>query len=412
MKTAAVIAEYNPFHTGHIYQLQETRRLSGADCIVVLMSGDFVQRGAPAVMEKRLRAESALRNGADLVLELPVCWSTGSAQDFAMGAVSLLVRSRVVDVLSFGCECGSLEPISALARLFLNEPEEYKTLLKQSLSEGKSFPEARCRAASLYLGSEQYAELLKKPNTILGIEYCKALQRLHSDMSLLPVMRRGADEGETLLTGEYASASAIRRSMLDTEDIRETEWMSYLPGNMKTPLSETYGRYWPVSFNDYSLLLLSDLLAETEENLNNIYDLSPELSARIMRMRNSFRTGTDFIGSVKSRNYTYTRVSRDVIHMLLGISAQSVERFRRAGYAEYARILGFRKEALPLLSAIKKAGGIQLLPKPLKDEKLSDVFQEMLSQDIKASQLYQAVISQKFDLPFRDEYTRQLIRIV
>ena len=412
MKTTAVIAEYNPFHTGHMYQLQEARRLSDADFIVVLMSGDFVQRGAPAVMEKRLRARAALMNGADLVLELPVCWSTGSAQDFAAGAVSLLAKSQVIDVLSFGCECSSLQPISALARLFLDEPEEYKTHLRENLAAGLSFPEARSKAAAAYLGSDQYAGLLKKPNTILGIEYCKAVQLFHSSMELLPVPRRGAEEREQTLNGEYASASAVRNAILDSAaNDADSDWLSYMPENMHDEITGTYRQSWPSSFDDYSLLLFSKLLDATEEDLSCIYDIPPQLASRITHMRNSFRTCSDFAGSIKAKNYTYTRVSRAMTHLLLDITDESIADFKNAGYTEYARILGFREEALPLLSAIKKKNGIKLLPKPLRDESLSPVFRRMLAQDIQASQLYQAVLSQKYSLPFRDEYTRQLITI-
>ena len=210
MKTVGIIAEYNPFHTGHKYQLDQIRQKLHADYIVIAMSGDFVQRGTPALFSKHVRTRMALSCGADLVVELPVSVSTASAEGFAKGAVHLLSGLGVTDVLCFGSESTDTQLLMELARILLREPEPYRQLLTKNLKDGLSFPAARSNALTLYTHNPQLATLLSKPNTILGIEYCKAILSLKSSIHPYALQREGSGYHDTDLSDTFPSASGIR----------------------------------------------------------------------------------------------------------------------------------------------------------------------------------------------------------
>ena len=226
MKTAGIIAEYNPFHKGHEYQIRYTKERLKADYVIVAMSGDYVQRGTPALISKHARAEMALRCGADLVLEMPVSISTASAEAFAMGGVSLLDSLDIVDILCFGSESGEISALKELAEILVEEPEEYKKLLKSFLSEGLTFPAARSQALTEYFKNprnfsgddfdgvltpllNEVTQILNTPNNILGIEYCKAILRQGAAMQLLPLPRLGAAHG-TAQTGQFRDGEELK----------------------------------------------------------------------------------------------------------------------------------------------------------------------------------------------------------
>ena len=217
MRIVGIIAEYNPFHNGHQYHIEKSLELTGADAAVVVMSGNFIQRGAPAIMPKHSRAKMALKNGASLVIELPVPYATGSAEYFAYGAVSLLDDFGCVDALCFGSECGNLNLLKTLAKILVKEPAEYKELLSCYLKQGNSFPLARQYAMRDYLHSDQVNDILAEPNNILGIEYLKALYRLNSTIEPYTIQRVSSHYHDQELQESYSSASAIR-NVIKSED--------------------------------------------------------------------------------------------------------------------------------------------------------------------------------------------------
>ena len=180
MKVAGIIAEYNPFHAGHKYHIEKTREITGADYIIAVMSGDFVQRGEPAIADKYLRTKLALSKGVDLVVELPTRYSTASAKEFAFGAITLLNNLNSVDFLSFGSECGNLEVLKSYVSILNNEPAKFKELMLENLKKGLSYPLARTNALSLYLNDSNSINITSLPNNILGIEYMCALSALNS----------------------------------------------------------------------------------------------------------------------------------------------------------------------------------------------------------------------------------------
>ena len=312
MKIVGLITEYNPFHNGHLYHIEEAKRITGSDTAVVVMSGDYVQRGTPAFMPKRIRAEMALRCGAGAVFELPVCYATGSAEYFALGAVSLLDRLGIVDCICFGSECDDLEAMSRAADILLTEPKEYQTLLRSSLKEGNPFPAARQKALAAYTGSTDIARILTEPNNILGIEYLKALKKLGSSMTPYTIQRRGAGYHDRELAGRFSSASAIRSllaysgSSLRTEQTGGTfdnipfsnildDLENQVPSSCLSLLKDYHRVQYPIYQNDFSLLLKYKLLNKRTESLLRYMDVSDELANRICARLDDFFNFKQFL---------------------------------------------------------------------------------------------------------------------
>lgn len=409
MKTTAIIAEYNPFHNGHRYLIGEARRLTGADFILVVMSGDFVQRGAPALYHKYLRTHMALLGGADVVIELPCLYATSSAEFFAQSAVTLLHRLGMIDYLCFGSEQGDISLLSSIASLLIKESEHYQSALLRHLKEGLTFPAARCAALSgLKTGfslpqEEKLTALLSSPNNILGIEYCKALTTLPSDITPITVKRLGSGYHDETLPSEdqfFGSASAIRKILEDSA--KEQELLSVkdqLPENVYKLLIRNGQFADVVTCEDFSAMLHYKLLSEQERGFEHYLDCSRELSNKICRTLPEYDGFASFCRKLKTRELTYTRVSRCLLHILLGITTPKsyLSPFEdRTLSLPYARLLGFRKESQEVLSAMKRSSSVPILSK-LADapELLSEEGQRLLKQDILASEIYEAAAAAK-----------------
>lgn len=414
MNIVGLITEYNPFHNGHLYHIQEAKRVVKADAAVVIMSGNFVQRGAPAIMPKHLRAKSALLSGADLVLELPVCFATGSAEFFAMGAIALLDSLGCVDSICFGSECGDSEILGKIAKILSEEPDDYKKALQNALRKGMSFPQARQHALQEYFINNHFdanalADVLSQPNNILGIEYMKALYQRNSSMKAYSIRRIGAGYHESELTEKYSSASAIRQSL--AKDSLSENIYRQLPFAAQTIMKETFDMRYPVYANDLSLILKYKLLQETKKTLTSYMDVSEDLANRIINLRNDFQSFDGFCNTLKTKDMTYARISRGLLHILLDIRTEHLANYKKNGYCHYAHILGFRKSSAELLSLLKGTSKVPLLTKLTQTEDLSEAGCQMLHQDIFASDLYESVITDKFDTPFINEYQQQIVRV-
>ena len=402
MKLVGLIAEYNPFHNGHQYHIEKALEMTGADAAIVVMSGNFVQRGTPAIMPKHLRAEAALKAGASLVLELPVCYATGSAEFFAYGAISILDKLGCVDSICFGSECGNITVLQDLAKIIHQEPKLYKDSLNEYLRQGNSFPLARQKAMKDYLKSNVADAILGEPNNILGIEYLKALYRLDSKMKPYTLKRVASGYHDETLSETYSSATAIRKSIVQS---RFEEILNQIPTGTSTILLEHYKKRFPVYANDFSLLLKYKLLSETRDTLLQYMDVSEELANRIFNQLNHFQNFDQFCELLKTKEITHSRISRALIHILLNI--------KNCDYTEiaYARMLGFRKEDVKILSFIKESGEIPLVSKLSGELNLSDQESKMLEQDIYASNLYETLVSDKFGTEYKNEYQMQIVRV-
>lgn len=413
MKTVGIIAEYNPFHNGHAYQIRKAKELAGADYCIIVMCGDFVQRGAPALAGKYIRAEAALRNGADLVLELPVYYALSSAEYFASGAVALLDKLGVTDALCFGSECGSITLLSEFALRLSTEDSVFRETLDRHMRMGHAYPAARnaaLQASAPHLTPHMH--ILSAANNILGIEYCKALFRRGSAIKAYTTHRAGNSYHDASLLNTYCSALAIREAIETSGSLADVR--SLMPPNAYGLLESQFGKTFPVRPDDVSLPLHYQLLAKQQSGYTEHPDIDQDLSDRITNLLPSYRCFTDFCELLKTKNRTYTRIARSLMHILLQIRKTDLALFKSEDYIYYARMLGFRKDAAPLLTAIKAHSSIPLLSRLADaDSLLSDNGRHMLAEDIYASQVYHSLVTHKFPgTPLEgNEYTRPVLKI-
>lgn len=413
MKVVGLITEYNPFHNGHFYHIKKAKEVTGADMVIVVMSGDFVQRGAPAILPKHLRAEAALKAGASLVLELPVCFATGSAEFFAAGAINLLSHLGCVDAVCFGSECDNLPLLEMIARVALDEPDEFQLLLKKHLANGLSFPLARQQALKEYLNNSDITDVLEQPNNILGIEYLKALYKMNSSIKPYTIKRIVSDYHDDTLKQTYSSASALRKLLNAKTEENELlqKLKSQVPEECLSILTDNYGIRYPIYTDDFSSILKYKLLTETKTSLTKYLDINQELANKIINQENNFLSFEQFCNLLNSKDITYTRISRCLTHILLDIKDSDLDIFKGSGYCQYARVLGFRKDAKDLLKAIKECSDIPLITKLSQSDSLPESARRMIRQDIFSANLYESVVTDKFKQPFIHEYKQQVVRI-
>ena len=401
MKVAGIIVEYNPFHKGHEYHIAETRRVTGADFVVAVMSGNFTQRGIPACLDKFTRAECALACGADVVLELPFCYATGSAEYFAEGAVTILDKLGCVDSLCFGTEAEV--PISLYtetAAFLCEEPAAYKTSLQEGLRAGLTFPQARLSAARPHLTEEALA-LLESPNALLGLEYCKALYRRKSDITPYTIGRLGAGYHEDTVPSEGFSSATSLRKLLTPGAAFPEGFLKNLPTAAAALLSKK--PYAPVFAEDF-LALYRYAIAEKADRLSSFADVSPELAGRL-RKRFPACDYETFLDHIKTKQYTRTRIERCFVHILSGLTQTTLNSFRKNEVC-YARILGFKESATQLLKAWKKTASLPVLTKlAQKSKRCSAAENELLSYDIAATDLYNTVAFQTHGVLLPDDFS-------
>lgn len=449
MKITGVIAEYNPFHKGHACHLEQARLLTRADYLVVVLSGDFVQRGEPALVDQHVRARMALSAGADLVLLLPSAYACASAETFAGGAVSLLDGLGCVDALCFGSECGELARLVPYAQVLAQEPPAYQELLRAFLKQGCSFPLARSKALHEYFSytddilpcslednaCRYESELLTHPNNTLGIEYLKALMLLHSPIQPYTIARQGAAYHDTSLLGKTASATAIRQAILAQNGLSGV--LHQIPDTAGSILKEVFLAKGPLAFDDFSSILHYKLLSLSKEELSAYADVSPHLAARIKNLLPQYRCASSFAGLLKTRQLTHTHITRALCHILLDEKQADAKRRKSLNYPVYGRILGFRRESRALLAILKQHSRIPLLGRlsdaetqlknlpgaqnpeaapflhaktALPENPLSEL-PHLLRQDLAASHIYEAMVTDKFGTAFCHEFMRPIITV-
>ena len=403
MKIVGLITEYNPFHAGHLYHMQRARELTGADYCVVLMSGSFVQRGEPAIFDKYRRTKAALLAGADLVLEMPAAFSTASAHEFAAYGVALL-SAIGVDTVVFGSECGQIETLKQAAYALNHESAEFRERLQKGLKAGLTYPQARAKALEM---EDTWASVLSSPNNILGIEYLRAAEDLHSPMEFYTISRKGSGYHEdTLADANFPSASAIR-GIIRNSLSKDKDLLDILASHLPAVTHPAYTGAVPVFVDDFSELLNAAVLQM--QATFSIADLSPELAARLAKPPYCPLSFEERIQALKTRQLTYTRVSRALLHLALDMHEEDISRWKDEGYALYARILGFRRQSSPLLSCLHKKSSIPLITKMADAaQNLSPSALALLEQEVYASHLYQTVRMKRGGV-FQNEYTEGLV---
>lgn len=412
MKTMGIIAEYNPFHNGHAYHIAQAKKMTGADYCIVIMSGNYVQRGIPAIMDKVLRTRAALMCGADLVIELPVHYAASSAEYFAGGAVSLLDRLGVADCLCFGSECGHIEPLLRLCDVLSPESADFKSLLQKYLKTGAPYPKARILALSeAFPQLTDELSLLRHPNNILGIEYLKALKKRGSRITPYTISRKGAGYRDASLHTAYSSALAIRNSLTQTNDISLIK--EFIPAPVYEEITKDYQKLFPLFPDDFSPMLAYKIIQEQDTGFDAYFDIDTDFSGKIKKQLRSYTCFTAFCDVLKSKNMTYTRISRNLLHILLNIYQADIDLFCSQDYVYYAKILGFKKDSAPLLSKIKADSSIPLISKMADASDLiaSETGRKMLTQEIQADDIYRMAMQHKFHAHPPNEYQRQIVII-
>ncbi|HIS62976.1 MAG TPA: nucleotidyltransferase [Candidatus Scybalomonas excrementigallinarum] len=416
MTVTGIIAEYNPFHNGHAYHLETARQLTKADFIVVVMSGNFVQRGTPALLNKFLRAKMALLNGADLVLELPCAFATGSAEFFSEGAISILHELSVINNLCFGAETPNIKLLSTIADLLLNETPLFKETLSKALSKGATYPQARSEALLHCLSDDNeknaYESLLQSPNNILGIEYLKSLKRRNSTITPYAISRiHSGYHDNTLSATGICSATAIRKA-LQNPSSSFSELQSQMPPSSFAILKEESKRRGFLSEYDLSLPLQYRLF-ETKDYTNYL-DVGKELANRLLKTALPSMSFSELTQALKSKQYTSTRIHRALLHILLGITTEEMKKYQSQQFQSYARILGLKKRAFPLLKEMHAHSNIPIIQQSTRVTKEDLPLSFPLFQlDLKAHELYEMLLLQKFHLPYecyeRDRGRKPLI---
>ena len=411
MKVCGIVAEYNPFHNGHENQIKQAREITGADKVVVVMSGDFTQRGLPAFLDKYKRTEMALKGGADLVLELPLYYSVGSAEFFASGSIALLDKLGIVDSLCFGSECGDIGLLNDIADILNDRKEELHDVIREKMKTGLSYPIARAQTIEEMIpDSFEHVQAMSEPNNILGFEYLRAIKQRGSSIEPFTNLRIGSGYHDRMVQSTLSSAMAIRESVYETGELDKIR--SQVPYYVFDIMKEAFNETFPIFEQDISAMLKYKLLLDAATGYTSYVDISSDFSDKILKNLNRYSSFSQFCDLLKSKDITYARVSRSLLHILLNIRKDRMDQFKADDYIYYARMLGFREESKDLLTEIKNHSTIPLLSK-LADAKnhLDDRGMTMLEGDIQAAHIYDTLVTEKFHAATISEYSREIVRV-
>lgn len=386
MKICALIAEYNPFHLGHLKHLDYIKNTLGAEKIIVVMSGNFTQRGEPAILDKYTRAKHAIIAGADLVIELPTVFATGNAEVFAKGAINVINSLGVVDGLCFGVESGDKQSYQSLADLLNEEPKEYKRLLKSQLDMGVSLAKAKHQAVK-DLGESFDSQLMNSPNNILGLEYTKALKKIASDINVFPMIREGDHNDKTLKKG-ITSATSIRECV-------KTGKLKKVKGNLPPFVFSELDKV-----ADFDKIIMSSLLTASLSDMQEIMDCTEGIENRIKALSKDNLTLESLIEKVCTKRYTKSRIRRILIANLLKINKRLVENCLDSKL--YAKVLAVAKNSKDLISMISAKSQVPLLTRKSDTVNLKKIAKECYEKDVLANDLYnlatQKVINENYML--------------
>ena len=389
MNISGIIAEYNPFHNGHKYQIDKLKESTNSDGIIAVMSGNFIQRGLPALFDKWTRTKMALQNGVDLVIELPVYYSVSSAEYFATGGVGILNSLGIVSNICFGANTEDLDTLKRIANVLFLEPEGFKKLLQSELKRGASFPVARSNALKNFLKKEYdakyIADILLDSNNILAIEYLKALQYLNSNINPIAIKRKGGSYNSLEINDNICSATAIREMLLK-DDVEKLK--SLMPESSYSVMaSEIINGKSPMYIKNFEKEILYSLRKASNDEIFNLSDVTEGLENVLKKYSSECFTLDELIDGVKSKRYTKTRVQRLMINSLLNIEKNDVESYKHN--LQYIRVLGFNKTGEKILSKIYNNSKLPIVTAPAKFLKIAnDTQKRMLEKEILATNIY------------------------
>jgi len=380
MNLLGLIVEYNPFHNGHKYHLEESIKLTNASHTIAVMSGNFVQRGEPALMDKWTRAKIAVDNGVNLVVELPLINSISSAENFALGSIELLDSIGLVNNIVFGSESDNIETIDKVASFLVNESHDYKILLQFFLDKGLSFPASR----ELALRKLGKIDNRLSSNDILGIEYVKAIKKLNSSINYSIIKRQHVDYHSTELVNSFSSATAIRnwifnKDFLDVRTSVPVESYNYI---------ENYSNF--AFLNDFYDILRYSILLKSSNDLSDIYEISEGFENRIITAIKQSNTMGEFLDNIKTKRFTMTRIKRILMNILLDVTKSDVENFDLI-HPKYIRVLAADKKGLEILRILNDNEDLSIITNLSKFKSDDQLLLKQLSYDLKSSDLYSLV---------------------
>ena len=408
-KVLGIVCEYNPFHNGHLYHIIQSKKLTGADYTIAIMTGNFAQRGDVSLVDKWSKAEMALLAGVDLVIELPVIYSVSSAENFAEGAVKILNSLKIVNNISFGSETRDINLLDRIAEVLYNEPKEFQTILSHELSKGISYPKARENALMMYLNDvRRFANVLSSPNNILGVEYLKALRKTKSNILPVCIPRVGAGHNDTTYSKNIASATLVR-NLVNSNKYDSLEFKRLVPLTTGSILSENIKKGHIISgLHVFEKEIIYTLRRMSILEIANLPDVSEGLEYKIKQAANSCNSLIEFFNIVSSKRYTQTRISRILVYALLGITRKDMQLSK--SITPYVRVLGFNKNGKKLLSMISEANPkLPLITsvKKFEESNKNKNLQAMLAKDIWATDVY--TLGYEFDSWAGLDYTKRLI---
>ena len=416
MKAVGLVTEYNPFHNGHLYHLNKAMELTGADISVAVMSGDFVQRGEPAVLDKYTRASMALNSGVNLVIELPVNYAVSSAESFAAGALKVLDYIKA-DSIAFGSESGDIERLSKLAHILCdNEDALYKEISKCT-ANGISYAAARQKTVEK-LTDRDTAAMLTSSNNILAVEYLKAIIKNNYAIKPYTVQRQGDDYNDTDIRSDYASATALRGN-LKADNISK-----YIPVKAGLILSSNTNYIYPDDITEALFTRLLDILFASSydknvfiENVMKYPDVNKEIAGRLYKSAMDMITrtvpqgaeskdnGVFSFGSlcehIKTKEVPLSRIKRALVRITLGLDKKHMEKYSNE---PYIRVLGFDKKGQEYLSYIRKTVEVPLITKTAD-------YKEMLLDDIHAANIYNMIAAGKYGVKELGDFVRGPVRV-
>ncbi|MFC4305905.1 nucleotidyltransferase [Cohnella boryungensis] len=411
MSTVGVIVEYNPLHNGHLYHLQQSKKITAADRVIAVMSGHFLQRGEPALADKWARTEMALRAGCDLVLELPVAYSSQPAQWFAYGAVALLNATGVADALCFGSESGDLEALSLAAELLTEEPDSFSALIAEQLKRGLPYPSAFTAAAEGYLrriGKSEHAFSLSQPNHTLGLHYLMALRKTGSSIRPYTVRREKSEYGQTDISdARIASATALRKVLMG-ESGSLSQLAPYVPPSTLDILRrETELGRAPVHWEDFAMPLFHELYRQAPSDIGAFAEVSEGLENRIRSVLADLpdRSVSSLLEALKTKRYTRTKLQRTLLRILLGHRKELLSPERLASGIDYIRVLGFNDSGRELLHRMRGVAQAPVVASAAKSDS------PYLAMDARATAVYSLAFRDRDPSLAMRDFTQPPIRI-
>ncbi|MDO5707701.1 MAG: nucleotidyltransferase [Andreesenia angusta] len=388
MKILGIIAEYNPFHNGHIYHIEKAKELTEAEATIVLMSGNFVQRGEPAIIDKWRRAKIAVLNGVDLVIELPFIYSSQTAEIFSDGSIRILNSLNSIDYIGFGSEARNLNTIEKIVNILIENPKEYNLLLKERLEKGYNYPNAREYALSNIV--EGIENIISKPNNILAIEYIKALKKINSSIRPINIIRKD-NHNSDIINSEISSATAIRKTLLDSQKLNINSIKKTIPNSTIEELNSfILDQKKFISKEELHNIFLFNIIRSDLKD--DIFELNPSLINRIKNSLYLNQDIRDIIDNIYTKNYTSTRINRVILNTIMDLKKDDMMEFKEYS-PRYIRILASNNKGFKIINEIKKNSDINIINTYSKKDHLNRLDRKIIEYDERATDLYYFLLS-------------------